>query len=213
MLQTLRQKYGRTIIVIAIAVISVSILLFSTATQKAQPPVPLIEEPPQQKNSDEETITTTEQTPPSINIIVDVTGAVKHPGVYALTTEDRVIDAITMAGGYTDEANSQQINHAQKLQDEMQIYIATKGEAVAEVSAPVNVTVSASNATNSTTVNINQADEAALTTIPGVGPAKAQAIIAYRNEQGKFSAIEDIKKVTGIGDKTFERLAPFIRVQ
>ena len=148
-------------------------------------------------------------------VIVDVKGAVKFPGVYELTTQHRIIDAIQLAGGYTDEAETRYINHAQKLQDEMIIYILKKGEDIEQFSImgqAIQSTVPNSNIEESK-VNINTADETELSTLPGVGPSKAQAIISYRDENGSFQTIEDLKNVSGIGDKTFEKLKEFISVK
>ncbi|MGG0657579.1 helix-hairpin-helix domain-containing protein [Rummeliibacillus pycnus] len=156
------------------------------------------------------------------SIMVDVKGAVKNPGVYQLDADSRVIDAILLAGGYAKNAQSRQINHAQKLQDEMVIYVPQKGEEVEEVLADVSTETStslpsthgvATNTSKSDLVNINTADESGLTTLNGVGPSKAQAIIAYRTENGPFKTIEDIKNVKGIGEKTFESLKDFLTVQ
>ncbi len=155
-------------------------------------------------------------------IMVDVKGAVKNPGVYKLDADSRVIDAILLAGGYAKSAQSRQINHAQKLQDEMVIYVPRKGEETEEVlniadqsstSVPSTQNGGESAKTPSDLVNINTADEAGLTTLNGVGPAKAQAIIAYRTENGPFKTIQDLKNVTGIGEKTFESLKDFLTVQ
>lgn len=148
-------------------------------------------------------------------VIVDVKGAVKFSGVYELTTEHRIIDAIQLAGGYTDEAETRYINHAQKLQDEMIIYIPKKGEDMEQISLvgqAVQSTVPNSTVEKSK-VNINTADETELSTLPGVGPSKAQAIISYRDENGSFQTIDDLKNVSGIGDKTFEKLKEFIIVK
>lgn len=149
-------------------------------------------------------------------VLVDVKGAVNYPGVYTLTDEDRVVDAITLAGGYIDDANPSLINHAQKLQDEMVIYIPLKGEE-AEIAiqtfAGGGSTGSSSASADSGKVNINTADEAQLTTLPGIGPAKAKAIITHREEQGTFQTIEGLKEVSGIGDKTFEQLKDLIDIK
>ncbi|WP_325166618.1 helix-hairpin-helix domain-containing protein [Viridibacillus soli] len=161
------------------------------------------------------------------SIIVDVKGAVKNPGVYSLSAESRVIDAILLAGGYAKNAESVGINHAQRLQDEMVIYVPKIGEEPSEMQAIANVQQTASvpstqsagaNPTLSAggqpdKVNLNTADEAALMTLNGVGPAKAKAILSYRDDSGPFKTIEDIKNVTGIGDKTFENLRDYITVQ
>lgn len=149
--------------------------------------------------------------PTSTTVLVDVKGAVKQPGVYPLTTDERIIDALTLAGGLTDTADTKLINYAQKLQDEMIIYIPEVGEDPPQLaSQPTSV---ATTSTQTTTINLNTADEAQLMTIPGIGPAKATSIIAYRQEQGQFTTIEDIKKISGIGDKTFEKLKDYISVK
>lgn len=153
-----------------------------------------------------------EEEPQSKRVIVDVKGAVKYPGVYELTDADRVVDAITLAGGYMDGANASLINHAQKLQDEMVIYIPLQGEEPAIAIQQFSGSTSSTQA-DSGKININVADETQLTTLPGIGPAKAKAIIAHREEQGKFQSIEGLKDVTGIGDKTFEQLKDLIDIK
>ncbi|MFF5995587.1 helix-hairpin-helix domain-containing protein [Lysinibacillus sp. KU-BSD001] len=148
-------------------------------------------------------------------ILVDVKGAVNYPGVYELTEADRVVDAIKLAGGYVDGANAQLINHAQKLQDEMVIYIPLEGQDTELDMQQFISSASSSSADSSSSgkVNINTADETQLTTLPGIGPAKAKAIIAHRDEHGKFQAIDGLKNVTGIGDKTFEQLKDLIDIK
>lgn len=149
-----------------------------------------------------------------LSIIVDVQGAVKFPGVYELTEEERLIDAIQAAGGYETEADTRLINHAQKVTDEMFIYIPRIGEDPLE--EPLFTTVQTGNANSGNQdglVNLNTATEAELTTLAGIGPSKAAAIIQYREEQGKFQSIEELKNVTGIGDKTFEKLQNEITVK
>jgi len=138
--------------------------------------------------------------------MVDVKGLVKYPGVYELPFGSRVVDAIELAGGYLPESDSTSINHAMKLEDEMVIYIPYDGEEMVE---SVNPTPSQKD----DKIDINTADETLLTTLPGIGPSKAGAIIKYREENGRFSSPEDLKNVTGIGDKTYERLADLIKVK
>ncbi|MCZ2259383.1 helix-hairpin-helix domain-containing protein [Sporosarcina sp. G11-34] len=147
-------------------------------------------------------------------IIVDVKGAVLHPGVYTMQEGDRLVDAISAAGGYLPNADSRMLNHAMKLADEFVIYVPLEGEEVPE--STLNV-VSEPSSTPSTasegSVNINTSDEAGLMTIPGIGPSKAAAIIAYREEHGLFSATTDLMKVSGIGQKTFDKLESFIKIK
>lgn len=171
----------------------------------------------QQEQLNTEKVTSEPVEQKSTAIMVDVKGAVKKPGVYQLSADSRVIDAITVAGGYLEAADARLINHAQKLVDEMVIYIPLKGEVMEQevmqslVTAPAQVQGSSSS-DSSGKVNLNTADEAALMTLPGIGPAKAQAILDYRQQNGSFKTVEDLKSVSGIGDKTFERLADLITV-
>ncbi|MGE7623282.1 helix-hairpin-helix domain-containing protein [Viridibacillus sp. NPDC096237] len=156
------------------------------------------------------------------SIIVDVKGAVKNPGVYSLSAESRVMDAILLAGGYAKNADSVGINHAQRLLDEMVIYVPKIGEEPTEVQAIAGIQQSTSPSTQSGSsqtgnqsdkINLNTADEVALMNLNGIGPSKAKAILSYRDDSGPFKTIEDLKNVTGIGDKTFENLRDFITVQ
>lgn len=145
-----------------------------------------------------------------IQIIVDVKGAVRYPGVYTMQDGDRLIAAITAAGGYLPNADSRNLNHAMKLMDEFVIYVPLEGEEVSEVEQ--SLVTGPVGQTSDHTININTSDEAQLMTIPGIGPAKAAAIIAYRNEQGLFKDITDLMNISGIGQKTFEKLEHLIKV-
>ena len=148
----------------------------------------------------------------SAELVVDVKGAVKSPGVYVLMSDDRVIDAITIAGGYTEDADSTYINHAQKLADEMVIYVPKIGEEIdLEQQTFVN-SPTTENQTANGKVNLNTASETELSTLPGIGPAKAKAILEYRQQNGRFKSLDDLKNVTGIGEKTFEKLKQYIEI-
>jgi competence protein ComEA len=136
-------------------------------------------------------------------IMVDVKGAVKKPGVYQMDVGKRVNDAIAIAGGFLDNADPDQVNLAQTIQDEMVIYVPVVGEERITVS-----TVSQ----DEDKVNINNADSTELETIPGIGPSKSKAIIAYRDENGRFDVINDLTNVPGIGEKTLEQIKEYISV-
>ncbi len=155
-------------------------------------------------------------TTPSATLVVDVKGAVKKPGIYELSPEDRVYDAIMASGGYKEQADSKMINHAEKLKDEMVIYVPKKGEKMegSIVNAIPSAAQSNENAVSSeqALININVADSAALQTISGIGPAKAEAIIQFRTENGPFQSIDDLKKISGFGEKTVERLKPLVTI-
>lgn len=142
-------------------------------------------------------------------IMVDVKGAVNSQGVHELQQGDRVKDAIDLAGGVTEYADEVQINYAQLLEDEMLIYVPKIGE-ISEQVALTNST--SSNSSSSETVNINKATAEELQQLTGVGPSKAEAIIQYREENGGFKVIEDIQNVTGIGEKSFEKIKDEITV-
>ncbi|KYD02045.1 helix-hairpin-helix domain-containing protein [Bacillus atrophaeus] len=144
-------------------------------------------------------------------IIIDIKGAVKHPGVYELKTGDRVSQAIEKAGGINSEADEKQVNLAELLQDGTAVYIPSEGEESTQ-SASANASVQ-NGAGKEALVNINTASLEELQAISGVGPSKAEAIIAYREENGKFQAVEDITNVSGIGEKSFEKIKSAITVK
>lgn len=154
------------------------------------------------------------------DIYVDIGGAVSTPMLAKLPEGSRVEDAIQAAGGLTENADVSAINRAEFLNDGDKIYIPEfiedeDGNAVpaAETSAGTASSDAGSSDAGSSVrvatdgkVNINTADSTQLQTLNGVGPATAQKIIDYRTMNGRFTSIEDIKNVSGIGDKTFEKL-------
>ena len=133
-------------------------------------------------------------------IFVDIKGAVNNPGVYQMKSGDRVKDALDAAGGLTDEADSQKVNLAQRVEDQMVIVVPKVGEEVTEM--PAGAT--SKEASKEGKVNINTATVEELKTLKGVGEKKAEAIIDYRKKNGSFKTKEDLMKVRGIGKKLFE---------
>ena len=143
-------------------------------------------------------------------IYVDVCGAVVNPGVFQLEEGSRVFQAIEAAGGYLPEAAETCVNRAEVLSDGQQLYILTREEMEQQ---GINAGTAGNAAMNQPDaagldgkVNINTADESQLTTLTGIGATRAQAIIAYREENGPFSAIEDIMNVQGIKEGTFQKI-------
>ncbi|MDM5315819.1 helix-hairpin-helix domain-containing protein [Fictibacillus sp. b24] len=134
------------------------------------------------------------------DIMVDVQGSVKNPGVYKMRDGDRVMHAIQKAGGFQEQAELRSVNQAMKISDEMIVYVASKGEEY-----EVQREEGSNGSQTSGLININSADEALLQTLNGVGPAKAQSIITYREEHGPFTSIEQLMEVRGIGEKTIEQ--------
>ena len=146
-------------------------------------------------------------------LCVYVSGAVAHPDVYELPYDSLVKDAVEAAGGPTSEADLDRINLARPVHDEEQIYVPHKGEESPPVSPPSGPSLPSPSSQRDGKVNINTATAEQLSTLPGIGPTRAQCIIDYRTTNGPFRSIEDIKKVTGIGDATFEKLKDKITVQ
>ena len=144
---------------------------------------------------------TEESTTQEAVIFVDIKGEVKKPGVYQMKVGDRVKDAIDAAGGLTAEADSQKVNLAQRVEDQMVIVVPKIGE---EGDAAIPAGATSKEATKEGKVNINTATVEELKTLKGVGEKKAEAIIEYRKKNGSFKTKEDLMKVRGIGKKLFE---------
>lgn len=181
---------------------------------------------PPAKSSSIQEVKETEQ------LYVDIKGAVKRPGVYQITKEMRIQDAVNLAGGFNKSADKKQINLAGKLIDQQVIYVPLRGEikgnALEQGITPqasqagsedntngVSTSSSASSATTNSDnakINLNTADKSKLQELTGIGEKKAEQIIAYRETTGQFKQIEDLKNVSGFGDKTFENLKDYICV-
>jgi len=197
------QKYKKKLLLPTTVIAILLFFVIQAQMESASPTADLIQPLPTNESytEQEETTEYIEDT----TIYVEVKGAVHKPGVYELSEGDRVLTAIELAGGYLPSSNSKNINHAQRVEDEMVIYVPIEGEEVEELSSSPDQ--------KSNLVNINKAEVAMLTTLPGIGPAKADAIIAYREDVGGFKEKQDLMKVTGIGQKTFEKLEPLITVK
>lgn len=147
-------------------------------------------------------------------VTVDITGAVKHGGVYTLRNGARLNDLLKLCGGLTDKAETRAINRAALLKDQDQIYVPHIGEKIEDIPAAKTTgsnssDSSSSNSTSSSNaeqVHLNSATVQDLQKLNGVGQKKAEQIIEYRDQNGGFKQIEDLTKVTGIGEKTFEKL-------
>jgi competence protein ComEA len=149
-------------------------------------------------------------------IYVDVSGAVLRPGLYRLDAGARVADAIQAAGGPAARADLNLLNLAQPLSDGVKVEVGRKGagappgETAAATPASSGMAYGASPSPSLPVVNINTADEPTLELIPGVGPVTATAILAYRDRIGRFSSIEQLLDVDGIGPATVENIRPYI---
>ena len=141
-------------------------------------------------------------------IFVHILGAVQAPGLYELREGDRAVDVVAAAGGFTDDADQSQLNLARFVTDGEQIVVPVVGAAP----PPAAGAVAGGGAVVAGKVNINTADAAALETLPRVGPAMAARIIEWRDTNGRFTAVEDLMSVTGVGEKTFDSLKDLVTV-
>ncbi|XIF19671.1 MAG: ComEA family DNA-binding protein [Acetilactobacillus jinshanensis] len=130
-----------------------------------------------------------------IMIFIDIEGAVKRPGVYQFTNNMRVDDAVNLAGGLNRSADRKHINLAKKLTDQQTVYIPVKGEIK-----------------GSGKINLNSADEKQLQSIDGIGEKRAEKIVEYRKSHGNFKQIDDLKKISGIGDKFLANIKVHVTV-
>lgn len=133
-------------------------------------------------------------------IVVDVAGAVVHPGVYHIPEGSRVCDAIEAAGGFSEDGVSANINQARLLADGEQIIV------------PDSTSEEAGGKTSDGKINLNRADKETLMTIPGIGEAKADAIIAYREEHGSFRSVESLMEIPGIKEGIYNRISQYVCV-
>ena len=159
------------------------------------------------------TVAQTEVKPEEISVYI--CGSVQSPGVIKVKEGTRLDEAIRLVGGASEEADLNIVNLAYRLVDEDMIYIPKKGEKLQGSSKTLPGVSTIKNVTDSKPgkVNINTASEGGLDTLSGVGPATAKAIIQYRDQQGLFESIEDIKKVKGIGDSKFNSIKDDITVE
>ncbi len=169
------------------------------------------------------------------NIYVEVKGAVNAPGVYNLKSDKRIFDAIELAGGLGEDANINYINQTRMLEDEMLIVIMTNAEIAQAIAnremiereeSEVNVadtqteiigydecySSSGDSSESGGLISINNASKEELMTLSGIGESKASDIISYRNLNGGFKSIEDLKNVNGIGEATFNKIRDFIKI-
>ena len=135
----------------------------------------------------------------SEEIYVYVTGAVKVSGVYKVKETDRVCDVISLAGGFTEDADERSVNMARTVVDGEHIHICIIGETPSQTYGGL--------------ININSASKDELMTLPGIGESRALSIIKYRTEHGKFATIEDIMNVSGIKQAAFDKIKEYICVK
>ena len=131
------------------------------------------------------------------DIVCEIKGEVKHPGIYTMPKDTRVSDLIQIAGGFTVDAESENLNQAAKLSDGMVVVVPKASD---------------NNEGTSSKININTASVSELSTLPGIGESIAERIINYRATNGYFKSIEEIKNVSGIGDALFSKIKDLITI-
>jgi competence protein ComEA len=160
---------------------------------------------------------------PGAVVLVHVLGAVAHPGLYELATGARVFDGIAAAGGFAENADQGALNLARPLTDGEQVRVLAVGEAPPVVSAAgsgagagggqgASVAAPGAPGASGAKVDLNSATAIDLDTLPRIGPAMADRIIAWRTDNGPFTAVEDLMQITGIGEKTFDGLRDLVTV-
>lgn len=146
-------------------------------------------------------ITDTDMPGTDASAFVHICGEVMQPGVYEVDADNRICDVLILAGGYTEEADTSAVNMAQKVFDGMQVVIPSYREEVERQAEEDGL------------IDLNTASKALLCTLPGIGESRASAIIAYREEKGGFSSVEEIMQVSGIKEAMYEKIKDLIVVR
>ncbi|MCC7665553.1 helix-hairpin-helix domain-containing protein [Liquorilactobacillus satsumensis] len=163
-------------------------------------------------------VQSTAATSHSALVSVDVKGAVKNPGVYHAQEGARVNEIITAAGGFAATADQNQVNLALKIKDQQIIYVPFRGEIASKPVTTVTANISeqagsaAGTVTEGTKIDLNQAKKEDLLKIPGIGDKKAEQILAYRTEHGNFNQLDELKNISGIGDKILVKLKSYLKI-
>ena len=167
---------------------------------------------PEIQSIDEEMVEESQHqmTPELKRVPVFICGEIRQPGVYEVMENSLIEEVVMKAGGFTEEADQEVTNLARMVIPHEQIYIPKVGEKIDKVinSYDNRLRESVSNRTN-----INEADSQELEKLPGIGAVKARQIIAYREEHGAFKKLEELKNVSGIGQKTYEGLLEYITIE
>ncbi|MBB1515900.1 ComEA family DNA-binding protein [Tessaracoccus sp. MC1679] len=196
---TLKHLWVVAILLLCGVGVAVAALARSSATEVPLPSVSVVSSPAAPVPSPS----------PTPMVRVHVAGAVLHPGVITLPEGSIVQDAIEAAGGLLPDADPAQLNLAAPVSEGMQVIIGTSGDPQGELNGASGAIAGGG---SPGAVDLNSATVAELETLPGVGPVMAGAIVAWREENGRFTAVEELQEVSGIGPKTFEKLKLLVRV-
>lgn len=201
---------GKHLIVVALLLVAAVAVTLIALGRSAATEVPLLPSVPAAPTTPP--LAEAESTPsPTPEVLrVHVAGAVASPGVVRVRDGTIVQDAIAAAGGLTADADPADLNLAAPVTDGMQIRIGTTGHPLGEVNDGAPTEGAGSSATPGGPLDLNAASQAQLEDLPGVGPVMASAIIAWREEHGRFTAVEELQEIDGVGPKTYQRLAPLV---
>ncbi len=146
----------------------------------------------------------------SATIFVQVAGAVRRPGVYEMNQGSRVFQAIEKAGGFAQEADEQAVTLAAEVSDGCRVYVPSEGESTTTSLATVTGVAMGNVSAGGGPVSLNSATVEELDSLPGIGPATAQKIVAYRETKGPFTSVDQLTEVPGIGPSKLEELRPLV---
>lgn len=209
MINKIDNKKMMIIIAVAIFAAALIIIIFCNAKENS--------ESQDLEQFDLESVTEIQEEKPEVKkIIIHITGCVRNTGIVEVDDGSRIIDVIEKAGGLTEEADISKVNLAYIVEDAQKIYIPSildeKEIEYISTENGDNVIIEDETKEKTSKVNINKAKQTELEQIPGIGPSTALKIINYRNEKGEFNSIEEIKEISGIGDKKFNEIKEHIEV-
>lgn len=205
-------KNQKIIIFIIIIIISIGMLYFIYSKNQIKETTSIEDEILISNSTEKEENEKKEQ------VIIHITGSVKNPGIVKLKEGSRIEDAIEAAGGLTENADITNVNLAYVLDDGIKIKIPSvtdediEDEVISE-NIGENIVEENNETSKGNIVNINKATESELQELPGIGSSLASKIIEYRNQNGKFNNIEDIKNVNGIGESKYSSIKDLIKVK
>jgi competence protein ComEA len=218
---------GPTYRIAAIGLLALLAVLFITAAAillargDGNAPIQIIT-PSSEGAADSERENATATSPSSVmppDLQVYIHGAVQSPGVYPLQPGDRLVDAVAAAGGAVAEADLKAVNLAQRVQDEGYYYVPREGETPPAIAvspgvptSPLSSDILTNTDPGNGLIDLNTASVDALITLPGIGPARAQAIVDYREQNGTFVSVEQVTEVSGIGPATYESIRGLVTV-
>jgi len=186
------------------------IIYFWTSDKPAEPAMTPYRPPADTAQAKEKKEKEKEEQPKEL--VVDVKGEVKQPGVYRFSPEDRVAEAVRKAGGPKKKADMERVNLAQPLSDGMALYIPAEGEEIPESIGEATDAGKSGESGDAPAIDVNTATLEELQELNGIGPSKAEAIISYREENGPFTSVDQLTEVSGIGEKTLEQLREQVKV-